>query len=151
MIGALLISIFLTENITQFLPFDNILQSIIFIFLFLLLLVCIQFVTCKILIYLHNKGYITIFTERSLSILKYMHILFTSIIFVFFLSIKDSLFIYLWEHYPILHILDQSTTNLLYDLLIGTLQVTNIIFSIFINFLNKKMMFNPDFKNNNVN
>lgn len=146
LLSALVISILLIDNICLFVRFDNILQSIFYILIFLLALISIQFVTCKTLIYLQYKNHINIFSKRSLSILKYIHICITSIIFVFFLSIKNSLFTYLWNHYPIMHISDISTTNLLWDLFIGTLQVTNIIFSIFIEFLNKKMPFNPNFR-----
>lgn len=144
---ALVISILLIEKICIFINFDNILYFIFYIFIFLLVLICIQFIACKIIIYLHNKDYINIFSKRSLNILKYIHICITSVIFVFFLSIKNSLFTYLWFHFPTLHLLDKSTMNLLWDLLIGTLQVTNIIFSIFIEFLNKKMAFNSNFNN----
>lgn len=151
---AFYIAIFLTQHIihfnTIFIIFDNILQSTLYVFISLLMLICIQFITCKIIIYLQNKHELIIFTERTVIVMKYITILISSIIVVFLLSIKTSLFTYLWIHYQEIHISDKSTTNLLWDLLIGTFQVTNIIFSIFITYLKEKLTFNPNFRKNDT-
>lgn len=151
---AFYIAIFLTQHIvhfnTIFVIFDDVLQSTLYVFISLLMLICIQFITCKIIIYLQNKHELIIFTERTVIVMKYITILISSIIVVFLLSIKTSLFTYLWIHYQEIHISDKSTTNLLWDLLIGTFQVTNIIFSIFITYLKEKLTFNPNFRKNNT-
>lgn len=151
---AFYIAIFLTQHIvhfnTIFIIFDDILQSTLYVFISLLMLICIQFITCKIIIYLQNKHELIIFTERTVIVMKYITILISSIIVVFLLSIKTSLFTYLWIHYQEIHISDKSTTNLLWDLLIGTFQVTNIIFSIFITYLKEKLTFNPNFRKNDT-
>lgn len=151
---AFYIAIFLTQHIvhfnTIFIIFDDILQSTLYVFISLLMLICIQFITCKIIIYLQNKHELIIFTERTVIVMKYITILISSIIVVFLLSIKTSLFAYLWIHYQEIHISDKSTTNLLWDLLIGTFQVTNIIFSIFITYLKEKLTFNPNFRKNDT-
>lgn len=151
---AFYIAIFLTQHIvhfnTIFIIFDDILQSTLYVFTSLLMLICIQFITCKIIIYLQNKHELIIFTERTVIVMKYITILISSIIVVFLLSIKTSLFTYLWIHYQEIHISDKSTTNLLWDLLIGTFQVTNIIFSIFITYLKEKLTFNPNFRKNDT-
>lgn len=145
---------FLTQHIvhfnTIFIIFDDILQSTLYVFISLLMLICIQFITCKIIIYLQNKHELIIFTERTVIVMKYITILISSIIVVFLLSIKTSLFTYFWIHYQEIHISDKSTTNLLWDLLIGTFQVTNIIFSIFITYLKEKLTFNPNFRKNDT-
>lgn len=149
-LAAFYIAIFLTEYIvhfnTIFIIFDDVLQSTLYLFISIIMLTCIQFITCKIIIYLQNKHELIIFTERTVIVMKYITILFSSILVVFLLSIKTSLFTYLWIHYQEIHISDKSTTNLLWDLLIGTLQVTNIIFSIFITYLKEKLAFNPNFR-----
>lgn len=151
---AFYIAIFLTEHIlhfnTIFSIFDDVLQSTLYVFISLLMLICIQFITCKIIIYLQNKHELIIFTEKTVIVMKYITILISSIIVVFLLSIKTSLFTYLWIHYQEIHISDKSTTNLLWDLLIGTFQVTNIIFSIFITYLKEKLTFNPNFRKNDT-
>lgn len=151
---AFYIAIFLTEYIvhfnTIFIIFDDVLQSTLCLFISILMLTCIQFITCKIIIYLQNKHELIIFTERTAIVMKYITILISSIIVVFLLSIKTSLFTYLWIHYQEIHISDKSTTNLLWDLLIGTFQVTNIIFSIFITYLKEKLTFNPNFRKNDT-
>lgn len=151
---AFYIAIFLTEYIvhfnTIFIIFDDVLQSTLYLFISILMLTCIQFITCKIIIYLQNKHELIIFTERTAIVMKYITILISSIIVVFLLSIKTSLFTYLWIHYQEIHISDKSTTNLLWDLLIGTFQVTNIIFSIFITYLKEKLTFNPNFRKNDT-
>ena len=151
---AFYIAIFLTQHIvhfnTIFVIFDDVLQSTLYVFISLLMLICIQFITCKIIIYLQNKHELIIFTERTVIVMKYITILISSIIVVFLLSIKTSLFTYLWIHYQEIHISDKSTTNLLWDLLIGTFQVTNIIFSIFITYLKEKLTFNPNFRKNDT-
>lgn len=151
---AFYIAIFLTEYIvhfnTIFIIFDDVLQSTLYLFISILMLTCIQFITCKIIIYLQNKHELIIFTERTVIVMKYITILISSIIVVFLLSIKTSLFTYLWIHYQEIHISDKSTTNLLWDLLIGTFQVTNIIFSIFITYLKEKLTFNPNFRKNDT-
>lgn len=149
-LAAFYIAIFLTKYIvhfnTIFIIFDDVLQSTLYLFISIIMLTCIQFITCKIIIYLQNKHELIIFTERTVIVMKYITILFSSILVVFLLSIKTSLFTYLWIHYQEIHISDKSTTNLLWDLLIGTLQVTNIIFSIFITYLKEKLAFNPNFR-----
>lgn len=149
-LAAFYIAIFFTEYIihfnTIFIIFDDVLQSTLYLFISIIMLTCIQFITCKIIIYLQNKHELIIFTERTVIVMKYITILFSSILVVFLLSIKTSLFTYLWIHYQEIHISDKSTTNLLWDLLIGTLQVTNIIFSIFITYLKEKLAFNPNFR-----
>lgn len=151
---AFYIAIFLTQHIVHFNTifgiFDDVLQSTLYVFISLLMLICIQFITCKIIIYLQNKHELIIFTERTVIVMKYITILISSIIVVFLLSIKTSLFTYLWIHYQEIHISDKSTTNLLWDLLIGTFQVTNIIFSIFITYLKEKLTFNPNFRKNDT-
>lgn len=151
---AFYIAIFLTQHIvhfnTIFVIFDDVLQSTLYVFISLLMLICIQFITCKIIIYLQNKHELIIFTERTVIVMKYITILISSIIVVFLLSIKTSLFTYIWIHYQEIHISDKSTTNLLWDLLIGTFQVTNIIFSIFITYLKEKLTFNPNFRKNDT-
>lgn len=151
---AFYIAIFLTEYIvhfnTIFIIFDDVLQSTLYLFISILMLTCIQFITCKIIIYLQNKHELIIFTESTAIVMKYITILISSIIVVFLLSIKTSLFTYLWIHYQEIHISDKSTTNLLWDLLIGTFQVTNIIFSIFITYLKEKLTFNPNFRKNDT-
>lgn len=151
---AFYIAIFLTEYIvhfnTIFIIFDDVLQSTLYLFISILMLTCIQFITCKIIIYLQNKHELIIFTERTAIVMKYITILISSIIVVFLLSIKTSLFTYLWIHYQEIHISDKSTTNLLWDLLIGPFQVTNIIFSIFITYLKEKLTFNPNFRKNDT-
>lgn len=151
---AFYIAIFLTQHIvhfnTIFVIFDDVLQSTLYVFISLLMLICIQFITCKIIVYLQNKHELIIFTERTVIVMKYITILISSIIVVFLLSIKTSLFTYLWIHYQEIHISDKSTTNLLWDLLIGTFQVTNIIFSIFITYLKEKLTFNPNFRKNDT-
>ena len=154
LLGALYVAMIIIERIVHFNSIfsiiDDVIQSTLYLFISLLLLTCIQFITCKIIIYLQNKHAFIIFSERTVTVMKYITILFSSVIFVFLLSIKTSLFTYLWIHYQEMHISDKSTTNLLWDLLIGTLQVTNIIFSIFITYLKEKLMFYPNFIKNNT-